>query len=308
MVLSLSAASLAANATPLLGTAQNFAVLGGATVTDAGATTIQGDLGVSPGTAFGGMESIAVTGTVDAADASAIAAQADAASAFTSLAALSSTQSLTGENLGGMTLSPGVYRFSSAAQLTGDLTLDFAADPGGTFVFQIGSALTTAAGSTVAALNGSAASGVYWLIGSSATFGADTVLAGNVLAGQSITLGAGSSICGRAIALGGAVTMSGNFISGDCGSGAGAGRGDFGSLGFSGGAAVPEPATWPMMLAGAAFLGGALRMRRRVEPARRSAPLRVWEAGNTLSTGLVSARIRMMPSPTPNAGSTTVSW
>ncbi len=131
IALALSGAPLTANATPLLGTAQNFAVLGGSTVTDAGATTIQGDLGVSPGTAFGGLESIAVTGTVDAGDASATAAQADAASAFSSLAAMSSTQILTGENLGGMTLSPGVYRFSSAAQLTGDLTLNFAADPGG---------------------------------------------------------------------------------------------------------------------------------------------------------------------------------
>jgi len=246
----------------LLGTSQDFAVLGSATVTNTGPTTIYGSLGVDPGSAITGFPPGTVTGgSIYGPGGVSNLAQAAALTAYNTLAGQSVTQTLTGQDLGGLTLSPGVYFFASSAQLTGTLTLDFASDPDGDFVFQVGTALTTASSSAVNILNGSSQSGVYWLMGvkggsgtGSATLGFDTTFAGNIIALDSVTLITSADIlCGRAIALNGAVTLGNNRISNnntleDFGSG----RSDFGSYGFSGGGSnttvVPAP--------GAILLGG----------------------------------------------------
>jgi Ice-binding-like len=258
-------------AVPLLGTAQGYGVLGASTVTNTGVSAVVGDLGVAPGTAITGLGGIVLLGTAHAGDASASLAQADAAVAYAWLDALAPGTLLSGQDLGGMTLAPGIYGFATSAQLTGTLTLDAQGDPNAFFVFQMGETLTTATGAMVNVVNGGSNVGVYWQVGTSATLGGGTQFAGNILADQSITLVTGASIlCGRALALHAAVTMDTNRISNDClGLGSlGSLRDDFGSGGFSGSpvALIPEPSTAAMgILGGLSLLGWAARARRRVD-------------------------------------------
>jgi hypothetical protein len=198
-----------------LGTADPFAVLGASTVTNTGDTQIFGNLGLYPGTSITGFPPGVVSGTIYNDDAVAIQAQADALVAYDWAASQAATATLTGEDLGGLILAPGVYFFSSTAQLTGKLTLNDGGNPDAVFIFQIGSTLTTAADSSVVFSDSSGQGGsVTWQVGSSATLEAGTAFAGTIIAHDSITMVTGATIdCGRAFALNGAVTLDTDTVS-----------------------------------------------------------------------------------------------
>ena len=212
-LLALCTFPLSSQAAVVLGSAGGFAVLAGSTSTNTGASIIDGgNVGVSPGTSLTGfLPGVLLSPfTLHSGDASALQAQADLTTAYNAAAGLAFTQDLTGVNLGGLTLLPGVYKFSSSAQLTGALVLNANNDPNAQFVFQIGSTLTTAAGSSVMTINNVATPAciVFWQVGSSATLGAATTFQGHILALASITVGAGASLLpGSALARNGAVTL-----------------------------------------------------------------------------------------------------
>jgi Ice-binding-like len=242
-----------ANAVVNLGTAGSFAVLAGSTVTNTGPSFVSGNLGVWPGTAITGFPpGIVNGGTVYDGNAVAMLAESDLTTAYHEAAGqpCSAMNTLTGEDLGGLTLMPGVYCFASSAQLTGTLTLDGNGNPNATFIFQVGSTLTTATGSSVKLVDYAQGSNLFWQIGSSATLGTTTDFAGNILALESITLNTGANIeCGSALARNGGVTMDTNTLSACAGSSSGS---------------IPEPGTNVLFGSGLLILGGLIACRRRL--------------------------------------------
>jgi type VI secretion system secreted protein VgrG len=234
----------------ILGSADAFGVLGASAVTNTGPSVVFQDLGIWPGTSITGFPPGVVLGTIHNDDAVAMQAQADALAGYNFLAGLAPTGTLTGLDLGGLTLDPGVFFFASSAQMTGQLTLDFQGMNNAMIVFQIGSTLTTASASSVLIINPGSNDQVFWQVGSSATLGTTTDFYGSVIADQSITLNTGANItCGRAIALNGAVTMDTNNIdTGNCASGIGGGT-------------TPEPGTLSLLGTG---LIAAAAIRRRM--------------------------------------------
>lgn len=197
---------------PPLGTAGTFAVLGGSAVTNTGPTVVNGDLGVSPGTAVTGFPPGIVNGTRHVADAVALQGQKDVTGAYVNAAGQPCNVNLTGQDLGGKTLTSGVSCFSSSAHLTGQLTLDGQGNPASVFLFQVGSTLTTASNASVLLINGAQACNIFWQVGSSATVGTTTRFAGNILALTSISFTTGAVSNGGLYARNGAVTLDTNTI------------------------------------------------------------------------------------------------
>lgn len=189
-----------------LGTAESFVVLGGSAVSNTGPTTLRGDLGLYPGSDISGTSTLTVTGTNHGGDAVTQGAKTDLVTAYNATAGKGPTAPITGD-LGGKTLKPGVYNNASAIGLTGALTLDAAGDPNAVFVFQAGSALTTASGSRVNLRNGARSCNVFWQIGSSATLGTGSTFVGTVMAMSSITVTTGTTVVGRVLARNAAVTL-----------------------------------------------------------------------------------------------------
>lgn len=197
-----------------LGTAGGFAVLGASAVTNTGPTVIVGDLGISPNNASSvtGFPPGQVIGATHFADALALSAQNDTTTAYNTLAGRACDVTISAD-LGGSTLTPGVYCSATSMGLTGTLTLDAQNDPDAVFIFKIGSTLTTASGSNVLVINSGQHCNVFWQVGSSATLGTGSSFIGNILALASITLTTGTSASGHLLARTGAVTLDDGLIS-----------------------------------------------------------------------------------------------
>lgn len=201
-------------ATPVgLGTATSYSVLAGTTVTNTGLTTLQGDLGVSPGSAITGFPPGVSTGAVHAADAVALQAQSDVITAYNNAAGQPLNTSVSGD-LVGLTLTEGVYNSTSSLALSGRLTLDGQGNPNSVFVFQAASTLITASASSIVLINGARACNVFWQVGSSATLGTASHFKGTILALTSITVQTGTTVEGRALARNGQVSLDTNVFTG----------------------------------------------------------------------------------------------
>ena len=203
-------AQAASSAVPL-GAADSFVVLAGAGVTNTGPTKLNGDLGTFPTTTITGAGSLTITGTNHAGDGVTQQAKTDLVTAFNNAAGQGPTSPIAAD-LGGQTLTAGVYNSASSIGLTGALTLNAAGNPNAVFVFQAGSTLTTASGSQIVLANGAQACNVYWQIGSSATLGTGSSFKGTIIAQASITVTTGASVEGRVLARDGAVTLDTNTI------------------------------------------------------------------------------------------------
>ena len=194
-----------------LGSATPFGVLAGSTVTSTGGTTVNGDLGISPGTSLTGAPT--VNGTTHLADPVAAQAQLDLTTAYNDAAGRTIGAISVAGNLGGQTLIPGLYKSTSSLEISsGDLTLDAQGDANAVFIFQMGSTLTTTSGRQVILSGGAQAANIYWQVGSSATLGTTSVFKGNILALTSITVTTGATVEGRLLARNGAVALDSNTV------------------------------------------------------------------------------------------------
>jgi hypothetical protein len=193
-----------------LGTANSFAILAGAGVTNTGPSVINGDLGTSPTpavTGFGGPPNGTVNGAIHQADALAAQAQADLITAYDDAAGQGPANTLATE-LGGQTLTPGVYDSESGTfGITGTLTLNGQGNPDAVFIFKTATTLISASASQVLMINGAQPCNLFWQVGSSATLGTNSTFAGNILALESIELDSGVTVLGRLLARNASVTL-----------------------------------------------------------------------------------------------------
>ncbi len=213
-LLSFSSPSAFAATSPTLGAAATYAVIAGSTITNTGSSVITGDVGLSPGTAIVGLKPGGpgtVTGNQDAADAASLDAQNAATAAYLVAKGETPTGTVAGD-VGGSTFTAGVYNSTSSLAVTGPVTLNGQNDPNAVFIFQVGSTLTMATGSSVVLENQAQACNVFWQVGSSATLNTSTTFVGTILALTSATLDTTATVDGAVFAQTGQVQLDTNRI------------------------------------------------------------------------------------------------
>lgn len=196
-----------------LGAAGNFRILAGTTITNTGATTVKGNIGVSPGSAVTGFPPGTVSGKIHKADTAAANGQLDLVKAYNNAMGRTNCPVSVAGNIGGKTLGPGLYRSTSSLMISkGDLTLSAHGHTGAVFIFQVTTTFTTSSGRDVILAGGAQASNIFWAVGSSATLGTTSVVYGSILAHKSISMATGATLHGHALAHVGAVTLAGDTV------------------------------------------------------------------------------------------------
>ena len=192
-----------------LGTAANYSVLAGSTVTNTGPSILNKGLGLHPGSSVTGFPPGIVQGTWNQTDAVALQAKADLTTGYLYAQGQPQTGPDTVADLTGLVLNGGVYATTAKGPLmvSGALTLDGQNNPSSVWIFQTDSTLTTGAGSTINLINGASACNVFWQVGSSATIRSTSRFTGNIMALASVTVNHGATIRGRAMAQTAAVTL-----------------------------------------------------------------------------------------------------
>jgi hypothetical protein len=201
--------------TVTLGAARTYSVLATTAVVNTGVTHLSGDLGVSPSdsvSGFGPSEGGTLDGTIHAGDAVAAEARVDLLAALDDASTRAAHTQIPGE-LGGRTFHVGVHHATTALAVTGTVTLDGQGDPNAVFIFQTDAAFNTAASSSVNLIGGAQADHVFWVVTGAAGTGANSSLAGALLARGAITLGSGTTLSGQALSLG-TVTLAQNVLTG----------------------------------------------------------------------------------------------
>jgi hypothetical protein len=208
-------AALACQQAIALGTAAQFEVLAGSTVTNTGPTIITGgNLGLSPGTAVTGFPpgTLIAPAVMEISNSIAAQAELDLTIAYNDAASLPNGAALPAD-LAGLTLTPGLYTNATTVMLSaGNLTLDGQGNANAVFIFQVGSTLTTLGSTQIVLTGGAQAANVFWQVGSSATLGTSSVFEGTILSLQSISLNTGATLVGRALARNGQVTLEANAV------------------------------------------------------------------------------------------------
>tara|TARA_R110001592_G_scaffold352297_1_gene650042 strand:+ start:104 stop:880 length:777 start_codon:yes stop_codon:yes gene_type:complete len=195
-------------------------VVAGTTVTNNGATTVNGNLDVSPGSSITGFPPGIITGTRNSGNAIAATAHSLASDAYATLFALPCDFNFTiSIELGGTTLTPGKRCYDQGVTITGSVTLDGQGDANATFIFQTGTTLITSGGAAVVLTNSARACGVYWTIGTSATLGGTNTFNGNIIAATAASVGASTTVNGALFAINAAVSLDANTVNnvGTCG-------------------------------------------------------------------------------------------
>jgi len=201
----------------VLGSAGNYVILAKSAITNSSTSAVTGDLGLSPAAtsyitglaltnATGYATSAQVTGQVFAADMAVptpvnlTTAVNNMLTAYNDAAGRTSPDfvELGAGNIGGKTLSAGLYKWTSAITIPTDVTISGGATD--VWIFQVAGTLSVSAGVDIILTGGAQAKNIFWQVSGQATLGTTSHFEGILLSMTGITFQTGASINGRALA------------------------------------------------------------------------------------------------------------
>ncbi|MGM0580869.1 MAG: ice-binding family protein [Bacteroidota bacterium] len=211
-----------------LGASGNYVILSKTAINNSGTSAITGDLGLSPAaTSYitglgltdytGYATSAQVTGEVfasDMADPTPInltTSVENMITAYNNAAGRSETDflELGAGNIGGKTLTSGVYKWTNTVTIPTDVTISGSSTD--VWIFQIAEDLTMSSATNIILTGGAQAKNIYWQVAGQATLGTTSHFEGIILSMTGITFQTGASINGRALAQT-AVVLEGNAV------------------------------------------------------------------------------------------------